>query len=110
MQSEMLGTEHPEFAASLSNLAVLYRAMGRYSEASELYQRSLTISRKALGPEHPDVAINLNNLAVLYRRMGRTSEAASIGRDALAILERTLGPDNPSTREVRENLEATLKG
>ncbi|HIK57409.1 MAG TPA: tetratricopeptide repeat protein, partial [Synechococcales cyanobacterium M55_K2018_004] len=38
-----LGPDHPATATSLNNLAGLYRAMGRYSEAEPLYGRSLAI-------------------------------------------------------------------
>ena len=39
--------EHPEVAASLNNLAELYRAQGRHAEAEPLYERALAIRRKA---------------------------------------------------------------
>ena len=71
ISEKALGPEHPEVATALNNLAVIYRAQGRYAEAEPLYNRALAISEKALGPEHPDVAIRLNNLAVLYRAQGR---------------------------------------
>ena len=61
-----LGSDHPDVAKSLNNLAELYRYQGRYAEAEPLYKRSLAIREKALGPDHPDVAISLNNLASLY--------------------------------------------
>ena len=32
-----LGEQHPDYAASLNNLAVLYLAMGRHAEAEPLY-------------------------------------------------------------------------
>ncbi len=53
-------------AASLNNLAELYRAQDRYAKAEPLYERALGISEKGLGPDHPHVAASLNNLAVLY--------------------------------------------
>ena len=40
---------------SLNNLAMLYQAQGRYTEAEPLYRRSLAIREKALGLDHPDV-------------------------------------------------------
>ncbi len=65
-EAENFGPEHPDVAASLNNLAVLYRDQGKYTEAEPLYQRALAIWEKALGPEHPNVATSLNNLASLY--------------------------------------------
>jgi hypothetical protein len=34
-----LGERHPDYAASLNNLAGLYRAMGRHAEAESLDRR-----------------------------------------------------------------------
>jgi hypothetical protein len=51
-----LGADHPDVAASLNNLAGLYRAQGRYGEAEPLYRRSLQIVEQQLGADHPDVA------------------------------------------------------
>ena len=41
-----LGPDHPDVAASLNNLAVLYQHQGRYADAEPLYKRSLAIARK----------------------------------------------------------------
>ena len=70
-----LGPEHPEFAMSLNNLALLYDDQGRYAEAEPLYKRDLAIQEKALGPEHPNVATSFEHYAVLLRATGRTAEA-----------------------------------
>jgi len=43
--------EHPNVATSLDNLAELYRAQSKYTEAEPLYQRALAIREKALAPE-----------------------------------------------------------
>ncbi len=49
-----LGEDHPDFAASLNNLALLYESMGRYEEAEPLYKQATEIRRTALGEDHPD--------------------------------------------------------
>ncbi len=72
-------------AASLNNLAELYRTQGRYAEAEPLYKRSLAIREGALGPEHPDVAQSLENYALLLRETGRSAEAAKLEARAEAI-------------------------
>jgi tetratricopeptide (TPR) repeat protein len=78
-----LGPEHPNVATSLSNLAGLYQAQGRYADAEPLLKRALAIQEKALGPDHPDVARSLNNLATLFTAEGRYA-------DALPIVQRTI--------------------
>ena len=72
-------------ATSLNNLALLYKAQGRYAEAEPLYQRALAIREKALGPEPPDVATSLENYADLLRKTGRVSEATKMQARAKAI-------------------------
>ncbi len=80
-----LGPEHPDVATSLNNLAELYRAQGKYTEAEPLYQRSLAITEKALGPEHPHVAATLENYAALLRQTARANEAERMEARAKAI-------------------------
>ncbi len=65
--TEDFGHDDPTTATLLNNLALLYKAQGRYAETEPLYKRSLAIKEKALSPEHPDVAQSLNNLAALYK-------------------------------------------
>jgi tetratricopeptide (TPR) repeat protein len=93
-----------DLAASLNDLAELYRSMGRYSEAEPLYQRSLAIHEAQLGADHPDTATSLNNLAGLYYSMGRYSEAEPLYRRSLAIREQQLGADHPYTASSLNNL------
>jgi tetratricopeptide (TPR) repeat protein len=62
-------------AISLNNLAELYRAQGKYSEAEPLYKRALVIWEKVLGPDHPHIATVLENMAEFYREIDREEEA-----------------------------------
>ncbi len=64
-EAEKFGEQDPRSATSLNNLALLYYAQGKYTQAEPLYQRALVIYERALGPEHPNVATGLNNLAEL---------------------------------------------
>src|SRR3989338_4939373 len=54
------GPDHPHVAASLNNLAELYKAQGKYAQAEPLHKRALEILGKVLGPDHPHVATSLN--------------------------------------------------
>ncbi|MCI4627225.1 MAG: tetratricopeptide repeat protein, partial [Candidatus Magnetoovum sp. WYHC-5] len=44
-----LGKTHPDTLTSLNNLAGLYQAQGRYSEAEPLYKEALASTEKVLG-------------------------------------------------------------
>ncbi|MCK6618569.1 MAG: tetratricopeptide repeat protein, partial [Cyclobacteriaceae bacterium] len=65
------GREHPDYATSCNNLALLYAEQGRYNEAELLYKEAKEIRIKVLGKEHPDYATSCNNLALLYAEQGR---------------------------------------
>jgi CHAT domain-containing protein len=100
----VLGPDHLQVGRFLNNLAALYRAQGRYTEAEPLYKRALAIDEKALGPDHPDVGRDLNNLARLYDARGRYAEAEPLYKRALAIDEKVLGPDHPDVGTDLNNL------
>jgi len=70
IREKILGSEHPDVATSLNNLAALHKDLGNYEQAKPLYERALAIDEKVYGTEHPDVAIDLNNLAVLHCNQG----------------------------------------
>jgi tetratricopeptide (TPR) repeat protein len=83
-----LPPDHPSTAATLQNLALLYRYLGRYQEAEPLFQRALAISEKALPPDHPDTGITLENYASLLRELNRPREAQTLEQRAKAIRTR----------------------
>ena len=87
IRESQLGADHPDTAASLNDLAGLYYAQGRYSEAEPLLKRSLAIRESQLGTDHPHTAQGLNNLAALYESQGRYSEAEPLLKRSLAIRE-----------------------
>ena len=83
---ERMGSDHPDVATSLNNLAGLYETQGHYVQAEPLYKRSLAIYEKAHGPDHPDVAMSLNNLAILYRATKRETQAEELEKRAARII------------------------
>jgi len=91
-------------ATSLGYLGLLYKSMGRYSEAEPLLTRSLQIREQQLGADHPATATSLNNLALLYKSMGRYSEAEPLYTRSLQIKEQQLGADHPATATSLNNL------
>ncbi|MEH2261099.1 tetratricopeptide repeat protein [Nostoc sp.] len=99
-----LGEQHPDFAASLNNLAGLYKSQGRYSKAEPIYIQALALNRKRLGKKHPSVASSLNNLAGLYKSQGRYSEAESLLIQALTLRRKRLGKKHPDFATTLNNL------
>jgi CHAT domain-containing protein len=93
IRENVLGTDHPDVAISLNNLAELYRNQGKYAQAEPLYQRSLAILEKAPGTDHLSVATSLNNLASLYDDQGKYTQAEPLYQRSLTIREKALGTD-----------------
>jgi tetratricopeptide (TPR) repeat protein len=109
MTKKRSGTDHPNTATSLNNLALLYHAMGRYAEAEPLLVQSLSIWEQQLGANHPNTATSLNNLAGLYHAMGRYPEAEPLLMRSLSISEQQLGANHPHTASSLNNLAALYR-
>ena len=109
IRKKALGDEHPDYAASLNNLAALLEATGRYEEAEPMFREALAIRKKALGDEHPDYAASLNNLAALLEATGRYKEAEPLYEEALAVTKKTLGEEHPNYAASLNNLAGLLK-
>jgi tetratricopeptide (TPR) repeat protein len=88
---QTLGPQHPDVAAAISNIGLMYQDQGRHEEALTQYQRALEIQQHALGPEHPDVASSLNDIGVVYQLEERYEEALEVHQRALGISERAFG-------------------
>ena len=99
-----LGPDHPNVAASLNNLGLLYYSLGDHAKAEPLLKRSLEIYEKVRGPDHPHVATSLNGLAELYRDLGDYARAEPLYKRAIAIDERAYGPDHPDVARDLNNL------
>src|SRR5215831_4628201 len=100
----MLGPNHPDVAALVNNLGVLYFKLSRYADAEPLYKRSLAIRERVLRPNHPEVAGSLNGLAVLYDAQGRYADAEALYKRSLTIREETLGLNDPDVAQSLNNL------
>ena len=102
--AEKLEPSDDRLAASLSNVATVYRAEGRYPEAEKLYRRALELRQGNLGAGHPEVAVVVNNLATLYHAEGRIAEAEPLFRRALAVWEQFPGQEDRHVATVLNNL------
>lgn len=59
---QVLGTDHPDVAKQLNNLALLCQNQGKYQEVERYYERALHIYQNRLGPDDANVAKTKNNL------------------------------------------------
>jgi tetratricopeptide (TPR) repeat protein len=89
---------------SLSTLAGVYRAQGKFDQAEPLYRRSLEVVEGVVGNEHPDYASSLSNLALLYSDRGDFTEASRLLEQAQGILVGAYGPSHPDVAAGMVNL------
>lgn len=87
-KAEDFGPQDPRLAGTLNNLAEVYRAQGKYTEAEPLYQRAVVIAEKALGQNHSYVARVLANYAALLRKANRDADAEKMEARAKAIRDK----------------------
>jgi tetratricopeptide (TPR) repeat protein len=109
IREKVLGKEHPLYAATLVNLANLYRYLNNYKKAEPLYLEAKDIRDKMLGVEHPHYAASLNNLAILYWYMGNFEKAEPLYLEAKAIREKVLGVEHPDYAASLSNLALLYK-
>jgi serine/threonine protein kinase/tetratricopeptide (TPR) repeat protein len=101
---EVLGSDHPEVAASLTNLGNVALQQGKFDEALAFHERALALKQRTLGPDHPEVAASLNSLGNVALDQGEPELAYGYHRRALEIRERALGPNHPEVAASFNNL------
>src|SRR5262249_36276812 len=104
IREKALGARHAAVGESVNNLAIVYQAQGKYTEAEGLFKRALAIRETALGASHRDVGQTLNNLAIVYQAQGKYTEAEGLFKRALAIREKALGASHPDVAQTLNNL------
>src|SRR5207248_2011876 len=62
IEEKHLGPNHPNVAASYSNLATVERDLGDLPEARRLLKRAVAIEEKHFEPDHPTLAVSYSNL------------------------------------------------
>ena len=67
---DQLGPDDPGTLNAAATLAVVLRALGRYDEARDLNQDTLTRRRRVLGEDHPDTLTSAKGLAADLRALG----------------------------------------
>ncbi|MEM0922927.1 MAG: tetratricopeptide repeat protein [Pseudomonadota bacterium] len=103
------GEKAAETATALNNLALRYKALGRYEESEPLYRQAIEIGVTSIGKKHRYYATRLNNLANLLKDMGRYEEAEPLYREAIEIGEATNGTAHPNYAGSLNNLASLLK-
>ena len=76
IRRRMLGENHPDFAASVNNLAGV-TGRRRTTRAEPLLRQVVEIEKRSRGEKHPEYATSLSNLASLHFTLKATTPAPS---------------------------------
>src|SRR6266480_144644 len=80
---QKVGRDHPSALTSVSNLASVLGAQGKYEAAEEMNRRALEGYEKVLGKDHPSTLMSVNSLALALRAQGKYEAAEEMNRRAL---------------------------
>ena len=78
IKQRSLGMNHPDFAISLNNMAMLCNEQGQLRQAEHYYQQALEIQRRSFGENHSGYAILLDNIAQEKLLTGNADKAQSL--------------------------------
>ncbi|MCA9393655.1 MAG: tetratricopeptide repeat protein [Candidatus Omnitrophica bacterium] len=101
---DIRGSDHPDTANALNNLAVVEKKLGKYREAGDHYERALRIQEEQLGPTHPGTMTTRRNLGLLYEETGRYERAEKIYKGIFETQKDEFGINDTRTIESRNNL------
>ena len=94
---------------TLSGLAAMLHAQGRYGEAEDVERQILQSSERVLGSDHPDTLSSMNNLAQTLYAQGDRARAHELQEQVVEAMARLQGKEHPDTLTSMNNLAQTLK-
>lgn len=92
---QILPTEDPGLAYTLTMFAVNYWKLGLFHEAEPLLREALYVWQKKYGEESMQSAICMGNLWQHYVLLGRIAESKLLSKKCAVIFQRELPPDDP---------------
>ncbi|OLF05642.1 tetratricopeptide repeat protein [Actinophytocola xinjiangensis] len=90
-----LGPTHPQTLDVSSRLGLYLWAIGRYSEAAELNQRTLALRMQVSGEENEETFALQRNIVIDLRAQGDFAAAGKLSEEVLHKARRMFGNDDP---------------
>ncbi|CAI5720836.1 unnamed protein product [Peronospora effusa] len=99
------GENHPVYASTVTNIALMYKNLGQMEEAIEAYEFALQTYKASVGEQHASFATTLYNLGLVYRaqaisiagmeRVNALHRALECFEESLKIRQSILEPGHP---------------
>lgn len=103
-EAELLGSDSPQLATSLTALGQLRTQTRDHGGAESALTRALSIRERAFGSDGQALVPTLNALAALYDARTELDRAEGLLQRSLAISEQHLGPSHPEVSVSLNNL------
>ncbi|XP_037899936.1 kinesin light chain-like, partial [Glossina fuscipes] len=91
IQKDTCGQFHPDLAATLTNLTIVYSKCGHFEKAEATCLEIVAIKQKLRGADHLEVASHLSDLASFCQHQGKYEDERMYHHRALHIYESQLG-------------------
>jgi tetratricopeptide (TPR) repeat protein len=112
------GHDHPVFASTLNNIALMQKNLSRLDEAIQTYEEALRIYKNSVGESHASFATAMHNLGGVYRLKSHTlsgmakiesmDEALACFQESLRIRRDILAEDHPDIAISMSNVGTLL--
>ncbi|WP_326602827.1 FxSxx-COOH system tetratricopeptide repeat protein [Streptomyces sp. NBC_01800] len=106
---EMLGERDLQYLYLCFHLSNIYRSRGRYVEAKELDEITLTRQREVLGSEHPHTYMTTSSLATDLGTLGEYGRAIELATEATEGFSQIFHEAHPRTLAAANNLALNLR-
>jgi tetratricopeptide (TPR) repeat protein len=107
--SRVLGPSHPDLTLALPSLGEVYTRLGRYSEAMEQYQRSLSILWNMSPRLDGRIARTLELVSGMYVKQGDQTNAEKAFTKAIEFMRRVKVADDPGIPDMFDRYAALLR-
>lgn len=107
IREQIVGHDHPDYAESLEDLAMLAINLFDFKRGEELANQALSIRRAAQGIDHPELAEALSSLAICSTERGNLAQALVYQRQAIRLCEGARGSVHPLS--ARYQLDLALR-
>jgi tetratricopeptide (TPR) repeat protein len=107
--SRVLGSSHPDLTLTLPTLGEVYTELGRYSEAKEQYQRSLSILWNMSPRLYGRIARTLELVSSMYLKQGDKTDAESAFTEAIEFARHVTVTEDPGLPDMFDRYAALLR-
>ena len=104
----VIAQDTPLIAELQTNLALVLKFLGDYSEAKELLIKAKISNEKHFGVEHPTIADSYSNLAIVLQDLGDYNGAKDLLEKTKISNEKNFGLEHPTTAAGYSNLALVL--